>query len=78
MLKERVAKLPNEDRFVYASRGSGVDYRNLSVRERQEYQKIADDLNRKRIKIHEANKRGFEHKLEQCSVSGAFMFLYSN
>ena len=68
MLKERAAKLPKEDRFVYASRGSRVDYRNLSVRERQEYQKIADDLNRKRIKIYEAIQRGFENKLEQCSV----------
>ena len=62
MLKERVAKLPKEDRFVYVSRGSRVDYRNLSVRERQEYQKIADDLSRKRIKIYEAIQRGFEDK----------------
>ena len=60
MVKERAAKLPKEDRFIYVARWSRVDYRNLSVQERQEYQKIADDLNRKRIKIYEAIQRGFE------------------
>ena len=51
MLKERAAKLPKEYRFIYASRWAKVDYRNLSVRERQEYQKIADGINRKKIEI---------------------------
>ena len=60
MRKERAAKLPKEDRVNYVLRLSGMDYRNLSVQERQEYQKIADDLNKKRIKIYEAIQQGFE------------------
>ena len=60
MTKERAAKLPKEDRVNYVLRLSGMDYKNLSVQERQEYQKIADDLNKKRIKIYEAIQQGFE------------------
>ena len=60
MMKERAAKLPKKDRFYYVGRLSKTDYRNLSVQERQEYQKIADDLNKKRIKIYKAIQQGFE------------------
>ena len=64
MLKERAAKLPKEYRFIYVSRWAKVDYRNLSVRERQEYQKIADGLTRKKMKIYEAIQRGFEDEMD--------------
>ena len=60
MKKERAAKLHKEDRVNYVFRLSKMDYRNLSVQERQEYQKIADDLNKKRIKIYEAIQQGCE------------------
>ena len=60
MLKERAAKLPKEDRVNYVFRLSSMDYKNLSVQERQEYQKIADGLNKKMIKIYEAILQGFE------------------
>ena len=60
MTKERAAKLPKEDRLNYVLRLSGMDYKNLSVQERLEYQKIADDLNKKRIKIYEAIQQGCE------------------
>ena len=60
MMKERAAKLPKEDRVNYVFRLSRMDYKNLSVQERQEYQKIADDLNKKRIKIYETIQQGFE------------------
>ena len=61
MMKERAAKLPKEDRSNYVLRLSNMEYKNLSVLERQEYQKIADDLYRKRIKIYEAILRGCEN-----------------
>ena len=60
MMKERAVKLPKEDRVNYVFRLSGMDYKNLSVQERLEYQKIADDLNKKRIKIYEIIQQGFE------------------
>ena len=60
MIMERAAKLPKEDRVNYVFHLSGMDYKNLSVQERLEYQKIADDLNKKRIKIYETIQQGFE------------------
>ena len=60
MKKERAAKLPQKDRVNYVFRLSSMDYKNLSVQERQEYQKITDDLNKKRIKIYEAIQQGCE------------------
>ena len=35
--KERAAKLPKEDRFIYVSRWSKVEYKNISAVERQAY-----------------------------------------
>ena len=57
MMKERAAKLPKEDRVNYVIRWSKVEYKNLSAVERQAYQKMADDLNKKRIKIHKIMQR---------------------
>ena len=57
MRKERAAKLPKEDRVNYLMHWSIVEYKNLSAVERQAYQKMADDLNKKRIKIHKIMQR---------------------
>ena len=57
MRKERAAILPKEDRVNYLMHWSIVEYKNLSAVERQAYQKMADDLNKKRIKIHKIMQR---------------------
>ena len=57
MTKERAAKLPKEDRFKYVARWSKVEYKNLTAVERQAYRKMADNLNKKRIKIHKIMQR---------------------
>ena len=52
MVKDRVVKLPKEDRQNYVLRLSKVDYKNLSATELQAYKKMAEDLNRKRMEIY--------------------------
>ena len=50
MKKDRVAKLPKEQRWEYVLRNAASDYKNLTARERQEYEKMAKEYNEEREK----------------------------
>jgi len=53
MMKDRVAKLPKEERREYLFKKASKDYKNLTSEERQEYESMAEECNKKRMKVYE-------------------------
>jgi len=53
MKKDRAAKLPKEERMEYMRTKSPEDYKNLTIEERQKYEAMAEECNKKRMRIYE-------------------------
>jgi len=52
MKKDRAAKLPKEERVEYMLTKSSRDYKNLTPEERQKYESMAEEYNKKRMKVY--------------------------
>ena len=68
MVKDRAAKLPKEQRQEYMLRNAGSDYKNLTAQERQEYEKMAKEYNKKREKIYGIIQRQRQHSISTCGI----------
>ena len=63
MMKDRAAKLPKKQQQEYIFRNVASDYKNLTAQEREEYEKMAKECNKKREKIFEIIQRQRQHSI---------------
>jgi len=52
MKKDRAAKLPKEKRTEYVFKKASEDYKNLTSEERMEYEAMAKECDKKKMKVY--------------------------
>ena len=63
MMKDLAAKLPKKQRQEYIISNAASDYNNLTAQEREEYEKMAKECNKKREKIFEIIQHQRQHRI---------------